>query len=56
MTLAARIGELPVAGLPPDGNSRDELIADLRAGSRFLPPGSQSAWNDLVSRLDTALR
>lgn len=54
--LAARIGELPVAGLPPDGNSRDELIADLRAGSRFLPAGSQSAWNDLVSRLDTALR
>ena len=54
--LAARIGELPLAGFPPYGDSRDELIEDLRAGSRFLPAGSQSPWNDLVSRLETALR
>jgi Abortive infection C-terminus len=54
--LAARIGELPLAGSPPSGDSRDELIEDLRAGSRFLPAGSQSPWNDLVSRLETALR
>jgi len=54
--LTARIGELSVAGLPPDGGTRDELIADLSAGSRFLPAGSQSPWNDLVSRLEIALR
>jgi hypothetical protein len=54
--LAARIGELPLAGFPPSGDSRDELIEDLRAGSRFLPAGSQSRWNDLVNRLETALR
>lgn len=54
--LAARIGELPLAGFPPSGDSRDELIEDLRVGSRFLPAGSQPAWNELVSRLETALR
>jgi hypothetical protein len=54
--LAAGIGELPLGGFPPPGDSRDELIADLRAGSLFLPAGSQSPWNDLVSGLETALR
>ena len=54
--LAGTIGELPVAGLPPGGDSRDDLIATLGAGSRFLPEASQSAWNDLVCRLDLALR
>jgi hypothetical protein len=54
--LAAEISELPLADFPPSGDSREELIADLRAGSRFLPTGSQSAWNDLADRLETALR
>jgi len=54
--LAATIGELPLAGLPPGGDSGDDLVATLRAGSRFLPEASQSAWNDLVGRLDLALR
>jgi hypothetical protein len=54
--LAARIEELPQADLPPYGDTRDALIEDLRAGSRFLPTGSQSSWNNLVSRLEAALR
>jgi hypothetical protein len=54
--LAARIGELPQADLPPYGVTRDALIEDLRAGSRYLPARSQSSWNSLVSSLEAALR
>jgi hypothetical protein len=53
--LAARIGELAQPDLPPYGDTRDALIQDLRAGSRFLPAGSQSSWNSLVSLLEAAL-
>ena len=54
--LAVRIGELPQADPLPYGDARDELIEDLRAGSRFLPTGSQSSWDNLVGCLEAAPR
>ena len=54
--LAAKIDDLPQAEFPPYGDTRDEMMEDMRDGARFLPSESRPSWDDLVSRLDAALR